>query len=60
VQSTPPPPIIVKIVETPKDPTGLADVLLGALGLSGVILLIAVVCGLAFAALLFWFRRRSA
>jgi hypothetical protein len=55
-----PPPIIVKLIEAPHDPTGLADVLLGALGLSGVIALIAVVCGVAVAVLLFWFRRRSA
>jgi hypothetical protein len=59
-QAPPPPPIIVKIIEPPHDPTGLADVLLGALGLSGVITLIAIVCGVALAALLFWFRRRSA
>lgn len=53
-------PVIVKIIETPHDPTGLADVFIGALGLTGFILLIAVVLGLAFAGLLFWYRRRSA
>ena len=46
-------PIIVKIVETPHDPTGLADVLLGALGLTGVIALGAVVLGLLVAGILF-------
>jgi hypothetical protein len=54
-------PIIVKIVERPHDPTGLADVLLGAIGVAGVITLIAIVCGVAFAAALFLIRRwRSA
>ena len=53
-------PIIVKLIDPPKDPTGLADVLLGALGLTGVIILIAVVLGLAMAAVMFWIRSRSA
>ena len=50
-------PIIVKIVERPHDPTGLADVLLGALGVAGVITLIAIVCGVLFAGALFLIRR---
>jgi hypothetical protein len=54
-------PIIVKIVERPHDPTGLANVLLGAIGVAGVITLIAIVCGVLFAAALFLIRRwRSA
>jgi hypothetical protein len=54
-------PIIVKIVELPHDPTGLADVLLGAIGVAGAITLIAIVCGVLFAGVLFLFRRwRSA
>jgi len=54
-------PVIVKIVELPHDPTGLADVLVGALGLSGVISLAAVLLGLATGAVMFWLRsRRSA
>jgi hypothetical protein len=57
----PPAPIIVKIVELPHDPTGLANVLLGAIGVAGVITLIAIVCGVLFAAGLFLIRRwRSA
>jgi len=57
----PPSPIIVKIVERPHDPTGLADVLLGAIGVAGVITLIAIVCGVLLAAGLFLIRRwRSA
>ena len=50
-------PIIVKIVETPHDPTGLSDVFLNALGLTGVIVVIALVLGLVFAGALFWYRR---
>jgi len=52
--------IIVKLLETPRDPTGLADVLIGSLGLTGAILLLAVVSGAIFATILFWYRSRSA
>ena len=54
-------PVIVKIIEPPKDPTGLADVLVGALGLTGVLGLAAVSIGIAIGAVIFWMRsRRSA
>ena len=53
-------PIIVKIVETPSDPTGLADVLIGSIGLTGAIVLLALLVGLMFGAVLFWVRSRSA
>ena len=53
-------PIIVKIVETPHDPTGLAEVLIGSLGLTGAITLCAIVFGVLFAGVLFWIRSRSA
>jgi hypothetical protein len=53
-------PIIVKIYETPHDPTGLSDVFIGAIGLTGFIVLVAVVVGIAFAGVLFWYRRRQA
>ena len=64
VQSAPQPapprePLIVKIVETPHDPTGLADVLIGAFGLTGVLILLAVAAAAIMAGVLFWFRRRS-
>jgi len=57
----PPPrePFIVKIVETPHDPTGLADVLIGAFGLTGVLILVAVVAAAAMAGVLFWLRGRT-
>ena len=53
-------PIIVKIIETPSDPTGLADVLIGSIGLTGAIVLLALLVGLMFGAVLFWVRSRSA
>jgi len=52
-------PVIVKIIEPKKDPTGLADVLMGALGLSGVLFLLAVLAAVVFGALLFWLRSRK-
>jgi ABC-type phosphate transport system permease subunit len=52
-------PVIVKIVEPPHDPTGISDVIIGAIGLTGFIVLIALVFGLTFGVMLFWFRRRS-
>ena len=51
-------PIIVKIVETPRDPTGLADVLVGALGLTGALLLMALVLGLLAGGILYFARSR--
>ncbi len=50
-------PIIVRIVETPHDPTGISGVLIGALGLTGAIVLAAVVLGVALAGALFAYRR---
>jgi hypothetical protein len=51
--------VIVNITEPPKgDPTGLSDVLLGALGLSGVLILCAVLLALLFAGALFFWRSR--
>jgi hypothetical protein len=52
-------PIIVKLVEPPRDPTGLAGVLVGALGLAGAITLVAVACGLVTAAIIYFVRSRS-
>jgi hypothetical protein len=56
-----PGPVIVKIIETPKDPTGLADVLVGVLRLSTVLGLATISIGVALGVLIFWVRsRRSA
>jgi hypothetical protein len=49
----------VNITEPPKgDPTGLSDVLVGALGLSGALILAAVLLAIVFAGGLFWWRSR--
>lgn len=50
-------PIIVRLAPT-KDPTGLASVLLGALGLTGVLVLGALLLGAVFAGFLFVIRSR--
>jgi hypothetical protein len=50
--------MIVRIVEPPK-PSGLMDVLLGSLGLTGAIVLLAVISGFILAGVLFWIRSRS-
>ena len=52
-------PIIVKIMPQEGDPTGLADVLIGALGLTGVLVLLAVIAAVVFGGVLFWVRSRS-
>ena len=51
-------PIIVKVIEQPTGPTGLTDVLIGALGLTGALVLLAAVAGFLVAGLLFWFRSK--
>ena len=51
-------PVIVRIIEPPKDPTGLADVLVGVLGLSSVLGLAAISIGIAIGGLIFWVRSR--
>ena len=54
------PPVTVRIIEPKSDPTGgLGDLLLRSLGLTGVLLLIALLAGVAFAAILFAIRARQ-
>ena len=56
-------PVIVRIVSPPKDETGLLqlrDVLIGSIGLTGAIVLAAVLLGAVMAGVMFWVRRRSA
>ena len=58
-----PDPVIVKIVSPPKDESGLsqlAGVLIGSLGLTGAIVLIALLLGALMAGIMFLWRRRSA
>jgi hypothetical protein len=53
-------PIIIDIVQPPEHPlSGLAGVLIGALGLAGTLLLVAAVLGLVLAGLMFWLRSRN-
>jgi hypothetical protein len=60
VQSQPGGPIIVNITETPKSELStLSEVLLGSLGLSGLLALMAILLGIAVGALMFWIKRRS-
>jgi hypothetical protein len=51
-------PIIVRIAPK-RDPTGLADVLLGALGLTGVLVIAALVAGALMAGILLLLRSRK-
>ena len=63
LQAQPNSPIIVRIYEPPRDPSGLgglANVLIGSLGLTGAITLAAIVLGLACGGVVFWFRSRAA
>jgi len=54
------PPVTVRIIEPKSDPTGgLGDLLLRSLGLTGVLVLIAIFAGAIFAAILFAIRARS-
>jgi hypothetical protein len=52
-------PIIVKLIDPPSDISGLADVLLGAIGITGVIVVGALLFGLVLAGALFWIRSRA-
>jgi hypothetical protein len=52
-------PIVVKIVSPNKELSGLSDVLLGSLGLTGILVLGALLAALVFGSVLFWIRSRS-
>jgi hypothetical protein len=59
LQQQPDAPVIIDIAPPVKnDPTGLSDVLIGALGLSGALILCAVVLAAIFAGVLFFWRSR--
>jgi hypothetical protein len=59
LQQQPDSPVMIDIAPPDKgDPTGLSDVLIGALGLSGVLILCAVVLAAIFAGVLFLWRSR--
>ena len=53
-------PIVVKIIDSPNtELKGLSDVLLGSLGLTGVLVLGALVAAVIFGSVLFWIRSRQ-
>ena len=55
-------PVIVKIISPPKDETGLLqlrDVLIGSIGLTGAIVLCALLLGGVMACVMFWWRSRA-
>jgi hypothetical protein len=60
-QSQPSKPIIVRIPQDPpkSELSGLADVLLGSLGLTGIIVIAAVLLGAVMAGIMFWMRSRD-
>ncbi len=53
-------PVIVKIIEEPVRETTVVDVLLGALGLTGVLILIAVLLGAVLGGLFILYSRIQA
>ena len=56
----PPDPIIVDITKPPESELrGLADILIGALGLTGLLMLGAILAAGLFAGVLFWVRSRA-
>ena len=60
LQSQPERPIIVDITEPPKSELAtLSQVLLGSLGLTGVLALMAILLGIALGGLMFWIKRRT-
>jgi hypothetical protein len=55
-----PDPIMVDISKSPEsEMRGLADVLIGALGLTGLLMLGAILAAGIFAGVLFWIRSRA-
>ena len=60
IQAQPTKPIVVKIIDSPStELKGLSDVLLGSLGLTGVLVLGALLAAVVFGSVLFWIRSRS-
>jgi hypothetical protein len=53
-------PTIVEVVDAPAPELSMIDVALAAFGLTGVIMVAAIVAGLAAGALFIWYRSRHA
>ena len=50
-------PIVVRVIEEPVETTGIGDIIVGALGLTGVMLLAALILGAALGGLLIGIKR---
>jgi hypothetical protein len=50
-------PIIVRVLDEPVKSTGVGDVILGALGLTGVMVLAALLLGALLGGLLIWIKK---
>lgn len=53
-------PIVVRVIEEPVESTGVADILIGALGLTGVMLLAALLLGALLGGILIGIKRLRA
>jgi hypothetical protein len=53
-------PVIVKVVEQPVKTTSVADVLVGAIGLTGVLILVALTLGAIFGGILIGVKKLRA
>jgi hypothetical protein len=53
-------PVIVRVLETPAKSTSVGDVLIGAIGLTGVLILVAVLLGAALGGLLIGVKKLRA
>jgi hypothetical protein len=53
-------PVVVRVIETPIESTTVADVLIGAFGLTGALLILALLLGLAFGGVLILVKRLRA
>jgi len=50
-------PIIIKVIDEPVKSTGVGDIILGALGITGVLLLAALLLGALLGGLLIWIKK---
>ena len=53
-------PIVVRVMEEPVESTGISDILVGALGLTGVLLLAALLLGVLLGAVLIGVKKLRA
>lgn len=53
-------PVMVKVIETPAESTTVSDVLIGAFGLTGVLLILALLLGLVMGGVLIVVKRMRA